>query len=576
MPPDAARRLPARLRRAARRARPRRRAVRPLRRRLRPRAASTSRSTSRAGRRVFRRFVEDAADLVAALRRLAVGRARRRPGPQRAAAADVLARRRSSCSRQVKGLFDPDDLLNPGVLVDPRPARRRPAAGAARAAEPPRVAAATRTTAATSRGRAPLHRRRQVPRRQHGDRRRDVPVVPRHPRREGLHPRPRPGAAGDGRRRALVDRRLALRRGARGARPLPVVQGLRLATARPASTWRPTRPRCCTSATAAGCGRARTTRSAGCPRWPRVGRRSPGWRNAALRVGRWRRAGHGRRRGRPAPQAPGVRRASRSAGGPARVARARRTADADVVLWVDTFTDRFAPRSAGPPSRVLEAAGPAGRRRRRARVLRAHLDQHRPARRRPAHRWGAPLAVLHPYVAARRPGRRPRAVVPGDAALRRGRADRRPAGRRGRGRRCAPLAELLAGPPDWAPPDLDRHEVVAQPHCHHATRDRLGGRRGAAGPDRAPTVTRVGGCCGLAGNFGVEQGHYEVSVAVAEHDAAARASRGRGAGTRSCSPTASPAAPSSTTSPGVRARAPGRAARRPTGPVAGPWAPGPP
>ena len=29
-------------------------------------------------------------------------------------------------------------------------------------------------------------------------------------------------------------------------------------------------------------------------------------------------------------------------------------------------------------------------------------------------------------------------------------------------------------------------------------------------------VTRVPGCCGLAGNFGMEQGHYEVSVAVAE------------------------------------------------------------
>ncbi|MDP3890933.1 hypothetical protein, partial [Nocardioides sp.] len=26
----------------------------------------------------------------------------------------------------------------------------------------------------------------------------------------------------------------------------------------------------------------------------------------------------------------------------------------------------------------------------------------------------------------------------------------------------------------------------------------------------------VGGCCGLAGSFGMEQGHYEVSVAVAE------------------------------------------------------------
>ena len=30
-------------------------------------------------------------------------------------------------------------------------------------------------------------------------------------------------------------------------------------------------------------------------------------------------------------------------------------------------------------------------------------------------------------------------------------------------------------------------------------------------------VVTLGGCCGLAGNFGVEQGHYETSVAVAEH-----------------------------------------------------------
>jgi len=29
-------------------------------------------------------------------------------------------------------------------------------------------------------------------------------------------------------------------------------------------------------------------------------------------------------------------------------------------------------------------------------------------------------------------------------------------------------------------------------------------------------VTAVGGCCGLAGNFGVERGHYDVSAAVAE------------------------------------------------------------
>jgi Fe-S oxidoreductase len=57
---------------------------------------------------------------------------------------------------------------------------------------------------------------------------------------------------------------------------------------------------------------------------------------------------------------------------------------------------------------------------------------------------------------------------------------------------------------------------VVQPHCHHASvigwaaDAALLARTGAA-------LTRVGGCCGLAGNFGVEKGHYEVSVAVAEH-----------------------------------------------------------
>lgn len=64
-------------------------------------------------------------------------------------------------------------------------------------------------------------------------------------------------------------------------------------------------------------------------------------------------------------------------------------------------------------------------------------------------------------------------------------------------------------------PDLSGTTIVAQPHCHQASilgweaDERLLRSMGAQ-------VTRVGGCCGLAGNFGVEQGHYEVSVAVAE------------------------------------------------------------
>src|SRR5699024_212495 len=65
------------------------------------------------------------------------------------------------------------------------------------------------------------------------------------------------------------------------------------------------------------------------------------------------------------------------------------------------------------------------------------------------------------------------------------------------------------------PPDLSGLQVVAQPHCHHASvigwqadADLLR-RRGAQ-------VNRLGGCCGLAGNWGVERGHYETSVAVAQ------------------------------------------------------------
>ena len=81
------------------------------------------------------------------------------------------------------------------------------------------------------------------------------------------------------------------------------------------------------------------------------------------------------------------------------------------------------------------------------------------------------------------------------------------------------MAELLAeraATGEWAPPDLTGVEVVAQPHCHHHAV--LGWETDAALlAQTGATVKRVGGCCGLAGNFGVEKGHYETSVAVAEH-----------------------------------------------------------
>jgi FAD/FMN-containing dehydrogenase/Fe-S oxidoreductase len=79
------------------------------------------------------------------------------------------------------------------------------------------------------------------------------------------------------------------------------------------------------------------------------------------------------------------------------------------------------------------------------------------------------------------------------------------------------LAELLAKTPDWTPPDLSGVEVVAQPHCHHHAV--LGWKADAdLLASSGASVKRLAGCCGLAGNFGVEIGHYEVSVAVAEQN----------------------------------------------------------
>jgi Fe-S oxidoreductase len=76
------------------------------------------------------------------------------------------------------------------------------------------------------------------------------------------------------------------------------------------------------------------------------------------------------------------------------------------------------------------------------------------------------------------------------------------------------LGELLAGTEGWTPPPLDGTPVVAQPHCHHSAvmgwdADAALLRKAGAG------LTQVGSCCGLAGNFGMERGHYEVSAAVA-------------------------------------------------------------
>ena len=79
----------------------------------------------------------------------------------------------------------------------------------------------------------------------------------------------------------------------------------------------------------------------------------------------------------------------------------------------------------------------------------------------------------------------------------------------------ATLGEFLAAhAPEWTPPDLAGVEIVVQPHCHHravmdfAADERLLPRAGA-------TSRVIGGCCGLAGDFGMTAGKAGVSRAVA-------------------------------------------------------------
>ncbi|MFD4183183.1 FAD-binding and (Fe-S)-binding domain-containing protein [Rhodococcus sp. NPDC058514] len=186
----------------------------------------------------------------------------------------------------------------------------------------------------------------------------------------------------------------------------------------------------------------------------------------------------------------------------------------EVLLWVDTFTDAFSPEVAEAAVAVLEGAGyrvlvtarraccgltwiSTGQLDGARKQLRATLDQ------------------LTPHLDAKRPivGLEPsctavlrsdlRELLPDDPRSARVAAS------------THTLAEFLTAE-NWQPPDLTGIEVVVQPHCHqHAI---MGFRPDRALLDRAgATVHQLAGCCGLAGNFGMERGHYDVSVAVANN-----------------------------------------------------------
>lgn len=83
------------------------------------------------------------------------------------------------------------------------------------------------------------------------------------------------------------------------------------------------------------------------------------------------------------------------------------------------------------------------------------------------------------------------------------------------------LAEVLTGrapvkPREgWAPPNLADVTAVVQPHCHHHSVMGFDADRELLAATGA-TVVEASGCCGMAGMWGTTPDHYETSVKVAE------------------------------------------------------------
>ncbi|MEU0384194.1 FAD-binding and (Fe-S)-binding domain-containing protein [Streptomyces chartreusis] len=211
-----------------------------------------------------------------------------------------------------------------------------------------------------------------------------------------------------------------------------------------------------------------------------------------------------------------------------------------VILWPDTFTEYLSPSVGQAAVRVLEAAGlrvalpptvrlakppvgdgrtvaldPLSLLRGRGRVCcgltyvsTGQLDRARAVMRRtldlmePVLETDAPVVVLEPSCAAALRTDVPELLHDDPRAAR-------------LAARVLTFAETLERhAPGWTPPRVDR-PVAGQTHCHqHAVLGDAADRR----LRQAALLTGElsGGCCGLAGNFGFEKGHYEVSTACAE------------------------------------------------------------
>jgi FAD/FMN-containing dehydrogenase/Fe-S oxidoreductase len=197
-----------------------------------------------------------------------------------------------------------------------------------------------------------------------------------------------------------------------------------------------------------------------------------------------------------------------------------RTDQPQILLWVDSFTDSFTPTGAQAAKELLEHIG--------YQVLipdeaaccgltwisTGQLDGAKK-------RLTNLLRVLSPYVEQ---GMEIVGLEPScTAVLRSDLLDLLPQDPRAIkvAEATRTVAEVISRVPSnpklhWKAPDLSDMNLVVQPHCHqHAV---MGFRDDQEVlQSTGITFKQLAGCCGLAGNFGMERGHYDLSVAVAEN-----------------------------------------------------------
>jgi Fe-S oxidoreductase len=184
-----------------------------------------------------------------------------------------------------------------------------------------------------------------------------------------------------------------------------------------------------------------------------------------------------------------------------------------VVLWPDTFTNHLAPEVGKAAVEVLEAAGyqvvlpeksvccgltwiSTGQLSRAKKVITRSL-----AILAPSLRAGTPIVGLEPSCTAALRHDAP-ALLP-DNPL----AAATAAG-------THTFAEFL-NESGWEPPHVGG-EALVQTHCHQHAVVGFDADRSVMAAAGIKATVPDSGCCGLAGNFGFERGHYEVSRAVGE------------------------------------------------------------